>query len=100
MDKINVNKPTDLDAVRRKPQSEIQKAESGNAESASKKVANSEDKLEFSNRAAEVGKFVEQVKELPDIRENRIQEVSQKLSNGEFKPSNEDVADAILKEEG
>ena len=100
MSEIKINKPTDLDSIRRTQNKEVQKAERSNTESNEKKIVSDKDKLNFSNRAAEVGKLVEEVKNLPDVRETRVSEVRQQIQNGEFNPSNEKIAEAVLKEKG
>lgn len=100
MSEIKINKPTNLDPIRRVQTDEVQKAERGNAESIEKKIVSSQDKLDVSSRAAEVGELVEEVKNLPDVREAKVQEVREQIESGDFNPSNEKIAEAILEEEG
>lgn len=63
------------------------------------KAALEKDKIELSGKSAEVGKLVDQVKQLPDVRQERVVELKQKIASGDYDPSSEDIADAIIKDE-
>lgn len=102
MSKININKINELDAVRPARAAEAKQTSETNktgASDAKGKVAATEDKLQFSERATEVGKLTEQVKQLPDIREDKVNALREKIAAGEFNPSSEQIAAAILKDE-
>ncbi|HEV7644463.1 MAG TPA: flagellar biosynthesis anti-sigma factor FlgM [Pyrinomonadaceae bacterium] len=63
------------------------------------KVSPGKDKVELSGKSAEFSKLVDQVKQLPDIRHDRVNELKQKIASGNYEPSAEDIADAILNDE-
>lgn len=100
MGKINIDKINSYEPINAARQAGVKKSgkETGAAAIESKKAVN-EDKLELSNRASEVGKFVEQLKELPDVREEKVSGLREQISSGSYQPSGEDIADAILKDE-
>ena len=95
--KINkTNNPQEISAIR---QSGVKKSDkTSNSAIESKSVAG-EDKIDFSAAAFETGRLVDQLKSLPDIRQEKVTALRQQISTGDFKPSNEDIADAILKDE-
>ena len=57
------------------------------------------DSMEFSARGAEVGQLVDQIKDLPDTRSERVEQLKAQIESGDYSPSSEDIADAILKDE-
>jgi negative regulator of flagellin synthesis FlgM len=63
------------------------------------KVSLGKDKVELSGKSAEFSKLVDQLKQLPDVRQDRVNELKQKISSGNYEPSAEDIADAILNDE-
>jgi negative regulator of flagellin synthesis FlgM len=63
------------------------------------KVSLGKDKVELSGKSAEFGKLVDRLKQLPDVRQDRVNELKQKISSGNYGPSAEDIADAILNDE-
>jgi negative regulator of flagellin synthesis FlgM len=100
MSKINTNKTNDFEPIRTGRQTDVRQAgknETGSVEN--KKIVSSNDKLQFSNRAEEAGKLLDQLKELPDIREEKVSALRQQILAGEYSPSSEDIAAAILKDE-
>lgn len=103
MSKINTNKINDFEQLRASRQGDVKqagaKAESGGGRPVENKNSVSEDKLQFSSRAAEAGKLLEQMKELPDVREEKVSDLRRQISAGEYAPSAEEIADAILKDE-
>ena len=99
MSKININKMSDLDAIRGARQTSVQSADKKKIEQSGAKNEVGTDKLEFSTRASEVGKLVDQIKELPDVREAKVSALREQIAAGEYNPSSEEIADAILKEE-
>lgn len=63
------------------------------------KASLGKDTVELSRKSAEFGKLVDQIKQLPDVRQDRVNEIKQKIASGNYKPSAEDIADALLKDE-
>lgn len=100
MSKIQSSKIIDFEQIRATRQ--IDARQTGKAETlrAEDKQSIGGDKLQFSNRAAEVGKFLDQLKELPDVRTEKVNALREQISAGEYKPSGTKIADAILREEG
>lgn len=99
MSKIHTNKINDFDPVRAIRNSDVKSAGKSETGAVESKSAAGEDKLQFSGRAAEAGKLLEQLKELPDVREEKVSALRDQISSGEYQPSNEDIADAIIKDE-
>jgi len=99
MGKINIDKISGYNPVRLERQSEVKKSGMETAQPVENKKAVDKDKLEFSSRASEVGKLVEQLKELPDIRQEKVNSLREQISAGSYNPSGEAIADAILKDE-
>lgn len=97
--KINIDKINDLSPIRSIGQSDVKKSSGEKIQSNETGKTNNEDKLEFSNRGTEVGKLVEQVKNLPDVREEKVNEFREQISKGNYNPPSKDIADAILKDE-
>lgn len=99
MSKININKTGDINALRTARQNDIRQVGKNTVQSADNKAVIGDDKLQLSNRAAEVGKLVDDVKELPDVRQGKVTELRGRIEAGEYNPSSEAIADAILKDE-
>lgn len=99
MSKININKINDFDAIRNVRQTDGQRADKSELGSTDKNIEVGEDKLQFSERATEVGKLIDQVKTLPDVREAKVNALKEQIANDNFNPSSETIADAFLKEE-
>ncbi len=96
--KINIDKINGFSPIRATGENDVKK--SGDQKTKPIVVNNVIDaKLEFSNRATEVGKYVEQIKNLPDVREAKVSQIREQISSGNFNPSGESIADAILKDE-
>ncbi|MCK8059841.1 MULTISPECIES: flagellar biosynthesis anti-sigma factor FlgM [unclassified Fusibacter] len=54
------------------------------------------DKIEISDAAREVQVATKAIKNLPDIREDLVQELKAAIKDGTYKPSSEDIAKKIL----
>jgi len=55
------------------------------------------DEVTLSSRAAEVSRVRNYlIKEVPDVRSERVQEISQALERGEYRVSSADVADKMI----
>lgn len=99
MSKININKTGDIQSIRGVRQNELTQLSKSGSTKSSEKIANSEDKLELSDRASEVGKLVDQVKQFPDIREEKVSELRVQIAAGEYQPTDEEIANAIIRDE-
>ena len=103
MGKININKSNEIGTIRTARQSDVTKTDKGTQAGDSKIAAatsSGDDKLQLSNQASGVGKLVDQLKELPDVRSERVEALREQITSGNYNPSSEDIADAILKKEG
>jgi negative regulator of flagellin synthesis FlgM len=98
MVKINNSNIHGNDAIKASKNSSAGKADSKSV-STSEKAALGGDTVEFSSKGAEVGKLVDQMKQFPDVRQDRVEELKQKIEAGEYAPASKDIADAILKDE-
>ena len=56
-------------------------------------------KVSVSDRAAEIGRLAGRVAELPEVRQERVEALRSRVESGSYKPSAEDIAAAILKDE-
>lgn len=103
MSKINISKLSGLDTVHSNRVANVKTAGTKNVDQAAGKVTGRSeaagDKVEFSERAAEVEKLIEQVKQLPDIREAKVTELRERIAAADYNPSSEAIADALLKDD-
>ncbi len=88
-----------MDAIRLNRQHDLQQVGKNTSATVENKVKIDEDKLELSTKASEVGKLVDQVKQFPDIREAKVSDLQVQIAAGEYNPSSEEIAAAILKDE-
>jgi len=96
--KINIDKINGFSPVRATGSGDVKKSGSDVAKPIEINKT-TDDTVEFSNRGSEVGKLVDQVKDMPDIREEKINQLREQIASGNYNPSSEDIADAILKDE-
>lgn len=101
MSGIKMNKMGDFEHLRAARGAEAKRAEttSLHAGEAKQKEQVKEDKIEVSGKAATVKKLVEKVENLPDVRQERVNELKDRIAAGTYNPSSKDIADAILKDE-
>jgi hypothetical protein len=98
MGKINLDKLKSFEPIRPERQADLKSGQTPpirppQAEPSAK------DRVDFSGRAAEVGKLVTEVKELPGIRPGKVASVQAQMASGMFNPTNGEIADAIIKDE-
>ncbi len=96
MSKIDFKSTSETSAVR------AHEDKRATSDKQSKTIANEQlnnDKVNLSDRAANVEKLVDKIKEVPDVRLERIQALRDKIAAGEYKPEARDIASAILKDE-
>jgi negative regulator of flagellin synthesis FlgM len=95
--KVNINKTNELDSVRATRKSLIPTEIDRNSVSEAKvENSNTQDKLQLSGKATEIFKLVEEIKLLPDVRQDKVDELRRQIEIGEYQPSNEAIANAIL----
>ena len=101
MGKITLNKLNDVSSVQSSRQSDLKKTDEKTSVSDSSGTGKvfENDRLQLSDQASKVGKLVDQIKELPDVRADKVNDLREQISSGDYNPSSEDIADAILKQE-
>src|SRR5688500_10727349 len=99
MSKIDINKINDMDAIRLNRQNDLNQVGKNISAAVENKVRISEDKLEFSPKAAEFGKLVDQIKQFPDVRSEKVEDLKVRIAAGEYNPSGEEIAAAIMTDE-
>lgn len=99
MGKININRLSGPDPVRTELQRDVKSAGAETGLNVGKRSPVTEDKLDISSRASEVGRLVDQIKALPDVRQERIEALREQVSAGTYRPSGEVIADAILRDD-
>ncbi|HHV29562.1 flagellar biosynthesis anti-sigma factor FlgM [Acetivibrio mesophilus] len=60
-------------------------------------VTGKKDVVSISNQAKDIQTAMKALKDIPDIRKDRVEELTQKLETGAYKVTEEDIADKILK---
>lgn len=53
----------------------------------------------ISSRAEVVGKSLEKIAELPDVRQERVAALKALVDSGSYRPSGDDIANAIIRNE-
>jgi len=96
---ININKINSFDSVNNVQQKETKRTGDESIKIDGKPSVVSEDKIELSGKVSEAGKYVEKLKELPDVRNDLVGFLRDKVSSGEYSPSSGQIADAIIKNE-
>lgn|GEM_PF-1353318 len=56
------------------------------------------DSISVSNRAAEIGELAAKADQLPEVRQERVEQLRNSVQAGNYHPSASDIADAILKD--
>jgi len=59
-----------------------------------------EDKIEISTQAKEIQVAMKALKDLPEVREDKVNEIRAQIKDGSYKPSSEDVAEKLLERIG
>ena len=98
MGKINLDKINNPGLIRTEPQGGVKKS-NHEAQIIENKQNVTEDKLDLSNRGSEVNTFIDKLKELPDVRQDKVNSLREQIASGNYNPSSAEIADAILKDE-
>lgn len=100
MSNININKLKNFDAIGAARETKVGKSGKTSSQTVGSKTINSgDDTLSFSSRVSEFGKLVDTLRELPDVRQDRVDTLREKISSGEYNPSGEEIAEAIFRSE-
>lgn len=96
---ININKINSFEPANDVRQKETKRSGEESLKIDGKPSVVTEDKIELSGKVSEAGKYVEKLKELPDVRNDLVGFLRDKVSTGEYSPSSGQIADAIIKNE-
>ena len=97
MSKINTSKPGETGAVNAARQGSASRTEKKSVGNAGTPAADVD--LRLSSGAAAVGRLVDVMKELPDVRSERVETLRGKIAAGQFDPASDEIAAAIIKDE-
>ena len=78
---------------------EVSREDPDNVQAARVRGVGQSDHFENSDRGSQVRNLTERAAGLPDIRQEKVDAIREKINTGEFKPSGGDIADAILRDE-
>jgi negative regulator of flagellin synthesis FlgM len=98
MAKMNINKINNSTPVRVERNTDV-KAPEKESRSTQRSNAATEDRLDFSSRGSKVRELVDQVKQMPDVRQEKVDSLRAQIAAGTYDPSNQDIAKAILDDE-
>ena len=94
-----LNAGSDLEAIRQKNAPESRRPEKSGGTAVGKNTLLAADAIKVSAHAGNIGKLVEAVKELPEVRAAKVAALREKIAAGTYQPSGESIAVAILKED-
>jgi negative regulator of flagellin synthesis FlgM len=98
MSKINANSINGYDSINQTRGAEGRKTTKETAIE-NKQPVSTEDKIELSGKASRIGELVDRLKELPDVRADKVSALKAKIEANEYNPTSDAIADAILKSE-
>ena len=99
MSSIKINNINDSEAIHSIGRSDVRRTDKKDTQPIENKGVVESDKVNLSTVALETGKLVDRLKELPDVRQDRVEELQQQIASGNFQPTSIAIADAILKDE-
>lgn len=99
MGKVNIDKVKNFDPVRAERQSGVKSTETPPIRPERAASSGEKDRVNFSGKAAEVGKLVNQVKDLPEVRAEKVAEAKAEIQAGKFHPKAVDIAEGIVNDE-
>jgi negative regulator of flagellin synthesis FlgM len=98
MGKINIDKVNGFSPIRSERQIDVKRSnDPGHPVGKAKEIA--EDRLDLSVRASEVGNLVETLKEMPDVRQDKVDRLRKQIASGSYDPSADEIAEAIIRDE-
>jgi flagellar biosynthesis anti-sigma factor FlgM len=99
MGKVNIDKTNGHAPVRTERHADVKPTKDAPVRPASVVTKDNGDQIRVSGKAAEFSKLVSKLKELPDVRMDRVADVRARVQSGSFQPSSGEIADAILNDE-
>ncbi|MDX2030114.1 MAG: flagellar biosynthesis anti-sigma factor FlgM [Blastocatellia bacterium] len=98
MSQIKLNGGNDLDPRITTGRIEAERAADADAPAPGAAPSRAADSIRVSERAATIGELAARVRQLPDVRRERVEHFRAQLEAGAYRPSAEDVADALLRD--
>jgi flagellar biosynthesis anti-sigma factor FlgM len=101
MGPIKLNNTGELESRRAAVRTESERVGDANA-TPQKVITNSPkttDSISVSERATALGELAAKAEQLPDIRQERIEQLRTLVQSGDYHPAAADIADAMLKDE-
>jgi flagellar biosynthesis anti-sigma factor FlgM len=99
MNRINLNSGSEVEARRTGRLETERLTEGGTVPSTTPSSGPpAADSISVSGRAAEIGELTNKTLQLPEIREERVEQLRSQVQSGNYRPTAEDIADALLKE--
>lgn len=89
--KINNNKEINISSIYRKNNTETIKSKDKTA-----KPEAAADKIEISTESKGIAKYVDLIKGMPDIRNDKVEEIQNRISSGNYKVSSGELASKML----
>ncbi|MEP6850026.1 MAG: flagellar biosynthesis anti-sigma factor FlgM [Acidobacteriota bacterium] len=99
MGKMNVNKIDSSTPIRVERQNDIKGPVREQTRSVAQRRPANDDRLDLSSQGSEVGNLVEQLKQMPEIRQDKVNSLREQVAAGTYRPSNQDIAKAIVNDE-
>src|SRR5881275_2770905 len=100
MNKIDLNASKHAEQTRMNRSQDTGRATPLEQESqASPNTENKQDKVSVSERAETIERLTARATELPDVRQEKVEAMRERLQSGSYNPSANDIAGAILKDE-
>ncbi len=102
MNSIKLNGNNDLDPLRTTQRADAgREAEANTATSAdAANIPRAADAIHLSDRAAAIGRLVEQAGRLPEVRAEQVERLRSLVQSGAYRPDAAAIADALLGSEG
>ena len=96
-------KQLDLNAINSAQTHQAQRPESVRSSNINSTTANAPqrraDQVDVSSVGKEIGQLVERAKKLPEIRQERVDELRELVHSGRYEVSSKEIATAILRDE-
>jgi negative regulator of flagellin synthesis FlgM len=84
-----------IDSIFRAVSTQLRTDKAGRA-SKGETVGKSGDKTTISERATELNKFKEILAQMPDVRQDKLAELADRIKNGQYNPPSTEVAEKML----
>ncbi len=99
MNSVKIDAKNNLEAVKAQPKAKAEQSSDAATPPIEQTSAPATDKLSVSARANTINELVARANELPEIRQERVAALRERIQSGDYRPDAGDIADAILKDE-